>query len=219
MKVYSELKTLQKSALEDDYIVYYFYRRFSIFFSWFFVKIKASANFVTFFSLIADFFVVYLMSIGQFILAGIFVNLAIILDCSDGEVARFYRLYNKDKPKKHYGGYLDETLGTIGFTLVVFFAGYFMGNIWLGLFAMFGLFMVIVSSAISEIEFPEKKEIVKKFENSLIGNIKGRIGFSNGIQRLLVSIAVIFSSIYLLGLFAILANLFWILKYWVYRKY
>jgi len=219
MSLYSEIKKLQKSAWEDDYVLYYVYRKISVFFSMFFVRLKFSANFVTFLSLLSDFLVIYLMYIGNWILAGILVNLAIILDCSDGEIARFYISRSKKINKKHYGGYLDETLGTIGFTLVVFFAGYFMGSLWIGLFAMFGLFMVIVTSAVSQVEFPNKKQITKQFERKLFGKIKGRIGFSNGIQRLIVSLAVIFSSLGILLLFAILANLFWMSKYWIYRKY
>jgi phosphatidylglycerophosphate synthase len=219
MEVYSKIKTLQKNALSDDYVVFYFYRKISAIFSTIFLKLRFSANFVTFLSLLADFLVVYLMFKGNWILAGILVNLAIILDCSDGEVARYNIQCKNAKKGKKYGGYLDETLGTIGFTLVIFFAGYFLNNLWIGLFAMYGLFMIIVSSTVSEIEFKNKKEIVTNFEKGIFGELKGRIGFSNGIQRLFISIAIIFSSLEILFLFGVAANLFWLLKYWVYRKY
>jgi hypothetical protein len=221
--VYSEIKKLQKSALEDSYIVFYFYRKISVFFSTLFVKLNISANFVTLLSLLADFLVVYLMYINYWILAGILVNLAIILDCSDGEVARYnikqLKKAGKKIEKKKYGGYLDETLGTIGFALVIFFAGYFLNALWIGFFGMFGLFMIITTSAIAQIEFPNKNKIAKDFEENIFGKIKGRIGFDNGIQRILISIAVIFANIWILLAFGILANMFWLLKFWVYRNY
>ena len=198
--------------------MYYVYRKISVFFSIFFIKLRISPNTITFLSLVSDGIVVYLMYLQKWIIAGLLVNLALILDCSDGEVARYYRSKEKNPTEKKYGSYLDEVLGTIGFTAVVFFAGYFMGKIWLGLFAMFGLFMVILTSLTAQIEFPQKKEIAKKFEEGLFGNRKGRIGFTCAAQRILVSLGVIFSSIHLLFLFGVLCHTFYLFKFWIYRK-
>ena len=164
MGVYSDIKKLQKSAADDDYLVFYIYRKISVFFSVLSVKFGVSANFVTFLSLLADFMVIYLMYLRMWILAGLFVQLAIILDCSDGEVARYNISKGKSKPGKRYGGYLDEVLGTIGFTSVIFFTGYFLGSTWIGLFAMFGMFMILVSSATAAIEFESKKQVARNFE-------------------------------------------------------
>jgi phosphatidylglycerophosphate synthase len=219
MSDYRIIKQLQKSAIEDDYVVFYLYRKISAIFSLFFVKMKISANFVTFLSLLSDFLVIALMFNKFWILAGILVNLAIILDCSDGEVARFYNNKSRIKKKTRYGGFLDETLGTLGFSLLIFFAGYFIGQFWIGFSAMFGLLMIIVTSSVAQNEFPEKRKIAVNFERSIFGKLKGRIGFSNGIQRIFISLTIIFSSPLLLLLFAIAANCFWILKFWVYRKY
>lgn len=218
MGVYSELKAGKKTAADDDYFVYYTYRKLSTFFSALFIKLRFSANFVTFLSLISDFLVVYLMYIGSWVWAGILVHLAPILDCSDGEVARYHRAHIKNPKETHYGGYLDEVLGTIGFTLVIFFAGYLMGHLWIGFFAMFGLFMVLVTSLTAQNLFKNKKEIAKNFEKGLFGSLKGRIGFGFGVQRLIVSLAVIFHSADILLIFAFFANAFWILKFWIYRN-
>ena len=121
--------------------------------------------------------------------------------------------------EKHYGGYLDEVLGTISFTLLVFFAGYFMNAPEIGFFAMFGLAMVIITSQAAQIEFPNKKEIARNFEENIFGKLKGRIGFPCAAQRILVSISVIFSSTLILLIFGILMHLFYILKFWIYRNH
>ncbi len=218
MSLYREIKSHQKGPEKSGYLMYYVYRKISVFFSIFFIKLRISPNTITFLSLVSDGIVVYLMYLQKWIIAGLLVNLALILDCSDGEVARYYRSKEKNPTEKKYGSYLDEVLGTIGFTAVVFFAGYFMGKIWLGLFAMFGLFMVILTSLTAQIEFPQKKEIAKKFEEGLFGNRKGRIGFTCAAQRILVSLGVIFSSIHLLFLFGVLCHTFYLFKFWIYRK-
>ena len=218
MGVYSELKSQKKTSSDDDYFVYYTYRKLSTYFSLISIKIGFSANFVTFLSLLADFLVIYCMYAGNWILAAILVHLAPILDCSDGEVARYHiKDFKKTGYVKHYGGYIDEVLGTIGFTLVIFFAGYLMGSLWIGFAAMFGLFMILVTSLTAQNLFEKKKEIAKGFEKKLFGNLKGRIGFGFGIQRLIISLAVFFYSSNILLFFAIVANAFWILKFWVYR--
>jgi phosphatidylglycerophosphate synthase len=219
MGTYTDIKKLQQNAEIDDYINFYFFRRISVFFSVVFVKLKLSANFVTLLSLLSDFFVIYLMFLNHWIIAGVLVNLALILDSSDGEVARYYRSKMKRPPQTKYGGFLDETLGTIGFSLVIFFVGYFMGSLWLGFAAMFGLLMTMVTSLCARLEFPNQRKITKKIEENIFGKLKGRIGFNCAIQRLIVSIAAIFSSQIILLIFAILINLFWLMKYWIYRKY
>ena len=218
MGVYSELKAAKKTAADDDYFVYYTYRKISTSVSALSIKLGFSANYITFLSMVADFLVVYLMYIGAWVWAGILVHLAPILDCSDGEVARYNRAHTENPKETRYGGYLDEVLGTIGFTLVIFFAGYLMNNLWAGFFAMFGLFMVLVTSLTALNLFKNKKEIAQNFEKGIFGNLKGRIGFGFGIQRLIISLAVIFQSVWVLWAFAVLANAFWILKFWLYRN-
>ena len=218
MSVYKDIKKLQQSAEIDDYLNFYLFRKISILFSIIFVKLRFSANFVTFLSFFSDILAIYLIYIYQPIAAGLLVILALVLDSSDGEVARYYHLKDKNLPKTRYGGYLDEVLGTVSFALVIFFAGYFMGNFWLGFVAMGGLFMTMVSSLCARIEFKDQKKITKKFEEGIFGKLKGRIGFNCGIQRILVALAIIFFSQIILAIFAILINLFWILRLWIYRK-
>lgn len=218
MGVYSKLKSMKKTSSED-YFVYYTYRKLSTFISAIFIKLRFSANFVTILSMLADFLVIYQMYLGNWVLAGILVHLGPILDCCDGEIARYHIPNFKETGyKKKYGGYLDEVLGTIGFTLIIFFAGYFIGNIWIGFFAVFGMFMILVTSLTAQNLFENKKELAKKFEEGIFGKLKGRIGFSFGVQRLIISLAVFFYSSIILLFFVIVANAFWIFKFWLYRK-
>jgi len=218
MVIYKEVKELQKSAAQNDYIDAYFGRTFSAPLSVLFITLGLSANFVTVLSLITDLVAIYLMSISQWFFAGIFVLGSYILDNSDGEVARHNIKKGKKAKGKSYGAYLDEILGTIGFTLVIVFAGHYMENIGIGIFAMFSLFMLIITAQTAQVEFPQKREIAKKFERSIFGNLKGRIGFSNGAQRILIALAVVFASPVILLIFAILASLLIIIKFWLYRN-
>ena len=218
MSIYSDIKSVQKNSSQNDYLDANVNRKLSAPFSVVFVKLGFSANFVTLLSLVSDLVAIYMMYLSNWISAGILVYLASVLDCSDGEVARYHRAKQESPPEKHFGGYLDEVLGTIGFTLVIFFAGYFMGFPWIGFFAMFGMFMVLISSMTAQIEFPEKKKIAREFEQKLFGSLKGRIGFSYVAQRMMVALAVIFAVPLLLFIFGVLANLFWIFKFLVYRN-
>lgn len=217
---YQILKGQQKSAAQDDYIVFYIYRKISIYFSLLFIKLRLHPNMVNYFALIADLFVVYQIYLGNWITAGILVNLAIIFDCCDGEMARFYvKTGSKKKISFRYGQYLDEIVGFAGITMLVFFAGYFLKSPWVGLFAMWGLLMNGMSSFLALHLFKEeKKQVARDFEQGIFGKIKGRVGFSNGFQRILLTFAILFQSLWILLLFGIMINLLWILKIYLYRK-
>ena len=216
--LYRKIKSMQKSAEQNDYLDAYINRRLSAPLSVFFVKIGASANFVTLLSLFADLYAIYLMYTSSWVFAGILIYLAAVLDCCDGEIARYWKSREEDPKETKYGGDLDEILGTIGFTLVIFFTGYFLGKPILGFVAMYGLFMVLITSLSAQIEFPRKKEVARDLQDRVFGKFKGRIGFSNVVQRMIITFAVIFQSVNLLFIFAVATNLFWILKFYIYRN-
>jgi phosphatidylglycerophosphate synthase len=219
MTLYEEIKKCQKGADKTGYLEQVIYRKFSIYFSVLFVELGLSANMVTFLGLLADLFVLYLMYTGNWIIAGILVNLAMTIDCCDGEVSRYYRSKEKNPKPKNFGGYLDEMLGTLGFTLIIFLAGIFMGSPIIGFIAMFGLFMNIIAASTAQIEFKDNKDkIARKFEQTFFGKLKGRVGFPCSAQRLFISITIIFASSILLLIFAILINAFWIMRFWLYRN-
>ena len=135
MGLYQELKSQREEFLkthDEGFMEGKVYRGFSIFFNLIFIPLKITPNMVTWLSVVADFLVIYFMSQGQWILAGVLVNLAPIFDSSDGEVARYNRKKYGPKNRK-YGVYLDNVVGTIGFSLMILAIGYYMGHFWIGI--------------------------------------------------------------------------------------
>ena len=188
---------------------------------YFAIKHGISANMVTAIALVLDLCAVVLMFQGWFFFAGILVLLSYVGDISDGTVAR----YNNAKrlrpnqpvpPKKGYGQFLDEVLGVIGFTAVVFALGYTTGNEWLGFAAMLAIFMMNLTTAEAKLAIPTKKSISDKLQNHRFKD-KFQIGFTCDVQRTLIALAVITQSYLLLLLFVVLGTLLWLSKFWVYR--
>jgi len=181
------------------------------------IKFKISANSVTALAFALDLTAIVLILNGWFLFAGILVLLSYVGDISDGTVARYEREVLK-KPKKGYGAFLDEVLGTIGFSLIVLFTGLSMGIPWLGLTAMVGIFMMNITTAEAKLGIPNKNEISAKLQRHRFED-KYQIGFTCDVQRTLVALAVVFHSWILLLLFVMAANALWILKFWVYRNH
>jgi phosphatidylglycerophosphate synthase len=169
-----------------------------------------SANVITFCALILDLLAVAFILKGWTLLAGVLVLLSYIGDISDGTVARY------ENKGKGYGQFLDEVLGVIGFTLVVFALGLHFDMPWLGLAAMVGIFMMNVTTAEAKLAIKNKKEISERLQAH---RFKFQIGFTCDVQRTLVALAVMLSSTVLLFIFALGANLLWLSKFWIYRKH
>ena len=218
MGVYSELKKFQKSPAEDDYLIYYFYRKISRPISALMIKIGLNTFIASLFTFLSDIFAMYLIYHSHFILAGFFVILAYVFDCCDGEIARYHKSKKKMRKDRMYGAYLDEVLGVLGFFGVIMFLSYKINEQFLGILAVLGLVMMNFSSYVAKDIFPKKTEVAKNFEKKIFGNLKGRVGFSGGLQRIIIVLAIVFHSALFLFIFVILANAFWILKFWVYRK-
>ena len=213
-----ELKKYQKPIEEDDFFTSRIYRKFSIFLTWVFIKLGVGANLVTFIGFIVDLLAIYMIFTSHWIIAGFLVQLFIIIDCVDGEVARYYKNIKKIKKEKKYGEYLDEILGIIGFSLLIFFSGYLLDNLWAGFSAMFALFMLNLTAARASHIFPEKKKIAKKLRKRFFGKIRGVIGFTADIQRTLISFTLFFHTEIFLWIYAVVGNFYWLIKFWIYRK-
>lgn len=218
MGVYSELKKFQKSPAEDDYLIYYVYRKISRPISALMIKIGLNTFIASLFTFLSDIFAMYLIYQSHFILAGFFVILAYVFDCCDGEIARYHKSKKKMRKDRMYGAYLDEILGVLGFFGVIMFLSYRINEPFLGILAVLGLVMMNFSTYVAKDIFPKKTEVAKNFEKKIFGNLKGRIGFSGGLQRILIVLAIVFHSALFLFIFVVLTNAFWILKFWVYRK-
>ncbi len=192
------------------------------FIPYFAIKYGISANLITVLALVLDLCAVWLMFQGWFLLAGILVLLSYVGDISDGTVARYKRAKKLRPnqlapPKKGYGQFLDEVLGVIGFTAVIFALGYTTGNEWLGFTAMIAIFMMNVTTAEAKLAIPNKKSISDKLQNHRFKE-KFQIGFTCDVQRTLIALAVITQSYLLLWLFVILGTLLWVSKFWIYRN-
>tara|TARA_Y100000034_G_scaffold136953_1_gene217544 strand:- start:361 stop:1053 length:693 start_codon:yes stop_codon:yes gene_type:complete len=217
-KVYQELKKFQKSPEEDDYLIYYFYRKISRPISTLMIIIGLNTFIASLFTFISDIIAMLLIYTNHFVLAAIFVIFAYVFDCCDGEIARYDKSRGKMKNDRMYGAYLDEVLGVLGFFGIILFLAYSLNQPILGILAGLGLLMVNFSCYVAKDIFPKKAEVAKKLEKKMFGNLKGRIGFSGGLQRIIIAFAILFHSTFLLLIFTILINVFWILKFWVYRK-
>jgi len=214
----NELKKFQKPVEEDDYFTSRIYRKFSIFLSWVFVNIKVNANIVTLLGLILDIITLYFIYNGLWIIAGILVQLFIIWDCVDGEVARYNRNKQKNKEIKNYGAFLDEMLGLMIFYFIILLIGVYT-NIYAGIIAAYSMILLNLSAVLATHLFP-KKEISKEIQTKIIKNkkIKGKLGFSADIQRTLISLALFFHSSIFLWIYSAGALSLVLIKFYIYRN-
>ncbi len=233
-----ELEKYQKGS-EDDYFSEKIYRKFSIIFSLLFIKLGFSANLITFLSLILDIMagIIFFLSNNYFwvLFAAFLTQLSFILDCSDGEVARYNREKKKIKNPKKYGWYLDETLGIIGFIVIFMSIGwhaFFISGNWkillLLFFAVFGFLMINETAALSKIIFSEEKKAIAKNTREKIKSLFSRFGininkrlfaFSADMQRMSIFIGSLINyPLLILWVFAFIGNFYWLIKFWVYRK-
>lgn len=170
-----------------------------------------SANSITVAALVLDLLAVALILKGWMLLAGVLVLLSYVGDISDGTVARY------ENKGKGYGQFLDEVLGVIGFTAVVLALGLHFDMPWLGLAAMVGIFMMNLTTAEAKLAIKNKKQISEKLQSHRFKD-RFQIGFTCDVQRTLVAVAVAMSSMILLLLFVIGANLLWLSKFVIYRN-
>lgn len=95
-------------------IIRYFFRVISIRLTWLFLRIGISANQTTLLSIFSGVLGVILLGTGQYeymILGGILINLWLILDNVDGEIARY-------SGATHFGMYYDTTNADIMYALL-----------------------------------------------------------------------------------------------------
>ncbi|MFC2002746.1 CDP-alcohol phosphatidyltransferase family protein [Chloroflexota bacterium] len=98
----------------------YLPRVFSIYFTRCFISLRMSANQVTLVSLVVGILVAVLIGLGEpllMLIAGILLYLFLILDCSDGEVARYYSM------QSYTGFYLDRMVTAVIYPAVLFATG------------------------------------------------------------------------------------------------
>lgn len=184
---------------------------------WLAINNNISANMITFLSLVLDFLAVAFILKGWFIYAGILVMLSYIGDISDGTIARYQKQNGLLRVDKGYGPYLDEVLGVIGFSAIVLALGFHFDTPLLAIASLIGILMMNITTAEAKLAIKNKQQISKKLQNHRFKD-KYQLGFTCDMQRTFIAIAVMIPSVIMLALFAIAANAFWLLKFWVYRN-
>ena len=147
-----ELRTKCQKKLEGKEIWGYskIQRRISIYFTWFWIKLNVSANHITLFNLLVVMFASLFIIERMFWLGFIFLHLFFIIDCSDGELARYYRT------QSYKGLFLDRLVHIVAEPLIFLSCGFAVNNVMYGLIPAFccqnGLRLIDWGYRISELE-------------------------------------------------------------------
>lgn len=88
------------------------------------IKFGISPNLITFISLLVGFYAAYLFSQSQHLAGAIFFQLSLIIDCSDGEVARYTRKFSD------FGRWFDASTDRVKEYLVYASLAYSAGEKW-----------------------------------------------------------------------------------------
>lgn len=109
MKKYS-IKQIKKTNLKDTFLGTYFYRKLSTYFTFFIAMTPLTPNHISVISMIVGLAGCYFFALGTFngyLLGNILLQTGMILDYSDGQVARLKKLGSSR------GAWLDVVLGMI----------------------------------------------------------------------------------------------------------
>jgi len=211
---------------EGDFLAPYTNRPISKYFSWFFVHFSLCAEFVALLTPVVDLVTIYFISQGYWIVAAILIELSLILDSADGEIARFRaKVKKRTKQQDEFGGYMDSMAGVLVFPLVIFSAGFYLGNFYLGLLGMLSFLLLNLSTANAGSYFSKKGSTSKKIQSSgFIGKIRkkfkirGVIGFTGDIQKHVIALALLFQATLFLWVYFLAAVFLIFAKFWIYRK-
>ena len=125
MKVKEYRALCQKNEQENYFFDKYVFRKISIYFTIFFIRLKVSANQATFLSLLAALSSCYFLMFNSppmMLMAVLLVFLYHMLDHVDGELARYYIAKGWQKPSIQ-GQYFDVLIHKYSTNLMLFFLG------------------------------------------------------------------------------------------------
>lgn len=213
---------------DNTFFAKVFYDKIAYFFVKKLAKTKIQPNHLSFFGLFLDFISAYLFFLGEWkflIIAGFLIQISLLMDRMDGQLARMKGIASK------YGQLLDEGLGVFGMSIIFIGAigGYFARTgevfIWyLGFFGLLGLLMMNLFSHLAKEIYGSKNNAGKKLREK-INKKSGRIvpsqalEFSAEVQRSVMSISGFVNYIPLfLWIFTIVGNFYWIARFFVYAK-
>ena len=202
----------------DNFISHNLHRRISAFLTWFFLHFTLTAELIALLTPLNDLVTLYAISNGNFILAAILIQLNIVLDSSDGEIARFRKtIMKRTKNQESFGGLTDSVAGLLIFPFVIFYAGFKFGGLIPGLVIVGVFYLLILSSAYTKVYFP-KLEIGKNFREKHLGKRKYKWGFNSVIQKSLITLALLFQSIIFLWIFAVGAFIVIVMRIYLLYK-
>jgi hypothetical protein len=159
-------KTVQKEVEPEPYAKFVV-RPISILFTWLFVRTPISANQVTILQEILGVIGAILFGFGRFVLGSLFLQLGYILDCSDGEVARWKNQQSES------GKFLD----LIGHMIVIPFYYFGLG---LGIFLETGQVLTLIAGFLAALFTIKTEKIISSTNSDL--DIKRR-GFIQSLFR------------------------------------
>jgi phosphatidylglycerophosphate synthase len=223
----SEVAKFFKRDHFNRLLVKIFYYPLAVLVSWIAVSLGIHAHIVNLLGLastISAALIIFYLGGKWMILAGFLVAFGLVIDLSDGTVARFYN------NKNAMGKWLDESSGIIGLC-VVFFAlmmKTFVENsdlliIVLGTYVIFSYFMINYAALLSEV-LRAKFNLTNPMENvrakasrTLFGIPPGFFAFALDIQWTLVALGVMFNRPYeLFIIFGVISTLQWMSRYIVF---
>ena len=221
MPSFREIREIQNTPWKtEDFYLTHFYRKIDIPLTWLFIVLRIDTKLVTLLGVIVDLFAAYMVLQSKFLAAAILVQLGLILDCVDGEVARWRNKSLKLENPPKYGGYLDKVLGYVGFSTTIFAISFVTNHLWLGFFTVMGLFMNQIASATGKMMFPDSKSKIKEMHQKGIGKLLRPFEFGMSVQRGMITVAAFnFYPVLLLWIFNIASHIYWIARLFVYRKY
>ncbi|MCH7568936.1 MAG: hypothetical protein IIA87_05975 [Nanoarchaeota archaeon] len=210
-------KSFQKS--EYSFIEYHIHRRISPYLTWVFLRFTIIAELIALLTPLVDLLTLYSISRGNFIFAAILTQVHIILDSSDGEIARFRKtVVKRSKNQEAFGALTDSLVGLLIFPFIIFYVGLEFGGLITGLISMGAFYLLVVSSAYTKIYYPKSK-IGKDFREKCFGKRKYKWGFNSIIQKSLITLALLFQSVIFLWIFVLGAITIVVLRiYLLYRQ-
>lgn len=236
MVLMQEIKDSFKKEHLESPIIKYFYYPLTLFICQICIKWGINANVINIIGVFANIIAAGIILIAKnqlaYVLAGLIVIFAYTTDFCDGTIARYYKnkkeLASKVTPM--YGKWSDEIAGLIGVSFLfsvamikIFLETNQIGIIIWGTIAIIGFMMMNFAAILSEL-IRKRFEIenpADKLRNSISKKLWGinprMLSFGFEIQWTLIILGVLFNQFYaLFVIFAILSNLQWLARYYVF---
>lgn len=227
-------KSFKKEHLESP-LIRHFYYPLTLAICYLCINLGISANMINAIGVVANIAAALVIFFSNswiaYLTAGLLIIFGYTTDFCDGTIARYCKLKGEEeKVNVIYGKWSDEVAGLIGVGFI-FSAGILKSmqdkaDLWFlfwGLSALFGFMMMNFAAILSELirrRFEIENEadsIRKKIGRRLFGINPRIISFSFEIQWTLIILGVIFNQFYaLFVIFAIISNLQWLARYYIY---